>query len=119
MTFQSPAQQQPLTVEAGRQVARLRSVRALVGELAGWHGAEDGEAVLDEAARFSSAYVVAQPITQRRFDALAAEASSWAATAVEALVAHADAAEPPRAAAAVLARELDRTFGDLGRILRL
>lgn len=118
MSHQAPAQPLPQPIEAGRQVARLRSVLLLVEELAGGAGGDDSDAALDESACFSSAYAHAQPIAQRRFDALADETACWAATAVEALLAHQDAARAPRAAAAHLAAELGRSLGDLARIVR-
>ena len=118
MSHQSPLQQLSVPVEAGHQVARLREVLLLVEELAGRERDEDGGAALDESARFSSAYANALPIAQRRFDALADETAAWAATAVEALLARQDAPEPPRAAATVLARELDLALTDLARIVR-
>ncbi len=119
MTYQSPLQQLPVSVEAGRQVARLRQVLDLVEQVAGWEPDGDGRSgALDESARFSSAYVNALPVAQRRFDALADETASWAATAVEALIAHEDSPTPPRAAAARLARELDQALVDLARLIR-
>lgn len=118
MSHQAPAQPLPQPIEAGRQVARLRSVLLLVEELAGGAGGDDSDAALDESARFSSAYAHAQPIAQRRFDALADETACWAAAAVEALIAHQEAPEPPRAAATRLAAELDQALADLARIVR-
>jgi hypothetical protein len=118
MTHQSPAQQKPLPVEAGRQVAQLRSVLMLVEQMAGRTPGTGEDAVLDESARFTSAYGHARPVVQRRFEALAAETAAWAASGVEALLAHEDGPEPPRTAAAALAAELDRALHDLGRLLR-
>jgi hypothetical protein len=119
MTHQSPAQQKPLPVEAGRQVAQLRSVLMLVEQMAGRAARTPGEdALLDESARLSSAFDHALPVVQRRFEALAAETAAWAASGVEALLAHQDAAAPPRTAAAALAVELDGALLDLSRLLR-
>ena len=119
MTHQSPAQQKPLQVEAGRQVAQLRGVLLLVQQMAGRKSNADGEdAMLDEGARLSSAYGHAFPIERRRFEALANQTAAWAAAGVEALLAYQDAPEPPRVAAAALAHELERAIGDLRKILR-
>jgi hypothetical protein len=118
MTHHSPAQQTPLPVEAGQQVARLRSVLLLVEQMAGRALPSWPDAILDESARLSSAYGDALPVVRRRFEALANETAAWAAAGVEALLSHHDAPEPPRAAAAMLAAELDGALFDLGRILR-
>jgi hypothetical protein len=118
MTHQSPAQQMKLPVEAGRQVAQLRSVLLLVEQMAGRPVSTGSDEVLDESARLSSAFDHARPVVQRRFEALVTETAAWAAAGVEALLAHEDSPEPPRAAAAALAVELDRTLADLSRLLR-
>jgi hypothetical protein len=118
MTHQSPAQQKALPVEAGRQVAQLRSVLMLVEQMAGRTGGiGDEDVLLEEGARLSSAFDHALPVVQRRFEALAAETAAWAASGVEALLAHQEAAEPPRTAAAALAAELDKALLDLSRLL--
>jgi hypothetical protein len=114
MTFQSAETFQPVAEDAGRRMAQLRHVLALVGELAG--RTAPGEATsLDEGAQVSAAYAYALPIAQRRFDALAAETAAWAAVGVEALL---EAGHAPHAAAR-LAAELDRAIGQLHAILRL
>ena len=118
MTHQSPAQQMPLPVEAGRQMAQLRSVLLLVEQMAGRMPSGGEDALLEEGARLSSAFDDARPVVQRRFEALVTETAAWAAAGVEALLAHQDSPEPPRAAAAALAVELDRTLDDLSRLLR-
>ena len=115
MTHQPPTPHIPSPGEAGIKVAQLFQVLALVEEIAG-REARDADAALDESARASSAYVDAMPIVQRRFDALAAEAAAWAAAGVEALISA--GTEPPRAAAARLADELDAALAKLAAILR-
>ena len=106
-----------MPIDAGRQVAQLRHVLGLIDELGGrgaQHGADD--AALDESARASSAYGEAQPIVQRRFDALAGETAAWSAVAVEALL----GSEGRSAAAARrLAQELEKSLRELAALLRL
>jgi hypothetical protein len=120
MTHQSPAQQMPLPIDAGQQVARLRSVLLLVEQMAERSApVVSADAVLDQSARFSSAYGHALPVVQRRFEMLAAETAAWAAAGVEALLAHQNASETPRAAADALALELDRALTAMGRVLRV
>ena len=118
MTHQEPQQQTPQPIEAGWHVARLRSVLMLVEQMAGRDAQPlDEDAVLDEGTALNAAYGRAVPVAQRRFQALAVETAGWAAAGVEALLAHQDALNPPRAAAAVLALELDRALVDLRRVL--
>lgn len=119
MTHPSVPAPATVPVEAGRQVAQLRNVLTLVSEIAGQETASGGaEAALDEAARFTAAYETAMPILQRRFDALAAETAAWAAAGVAALLAAGRGAEPPRAAAAALADELQKALARLATLLR-
>jgi hypothetical protein len=116
MTHQPPHYHPTVPVDAGRQVAQLRHVLRLVEELAGRAApAGAGDAALDESARISSAYSDAQPIVQRRFDALAAETAAWSAAAVEALL---GAGPKTPAAARRLAEELAKALQDLGKLLR-
>jgi len=114
MTHQAPPPP-PSPADPGRQVAQLREVLRLVDGLAGHAGAAHDSA-LDEAARVSAAYDRALPIVQRRFDTRAAEAASWAAAGVEALLARGENA-PPRAAAARLAAQIAQALGDLAEML--
>ncbi len=119
MTHQSAPHLAIAGADAGRQLAQLRQVLALVEQIAGRRpptGAVD--AALDEAARVSSAYGDALPVVQRRFDALAAETSAWAAAGVEALAAASERGSA-RHAARRLAEELDRTLSYLTALLRL
>jgi hypothetical protein len=117
MTHQSPLPEMLAGADAGRQVAQLREVLALVRSVGGAAAAGIGpEAALDEAARVSSAYGDALPIVQRRFDALVGETVAWAAAGVEALSL---AGGPSPAAAARLADELGLAIGDLKKLLRL
>lgn len=116
MTQQNHAFCEAAISEAGRHYARLYNVLELVGQIAGRDVAGNDRA-LDESARVSSAYDIAAPIVQRRFDTLAAETSGWAAAGVDALAA-ADPGRKPRAAAARLADELDQAMADLKKLLR-
>lgn len=117
MTHQTPLPQALAGADAGRQIAQLREVLALVRSIGGGCGEDPGsDAALDEAARVSSFYEDSLPIAQRRFDALVGETVAWASAGVEALSL---ARAPAPAAAARLADELDRTIGDLLKLLRL
>ncbi|HEY9553699.1 hypothetical protein [Allosphingosinicella sp.] len=117
MTHQS-APLSPILADAGRQIAQLRQVRHLVGQIAG-RSAVAGDSALDENARVAVAYDDAMPIVRRRFDALAAETAAWAAAGVAALIAAGRDGEPPKAAAAMLADELDRALARLAVLLRV
>lgn len=114
MTHSSAAEQIPPPVEPGRQMAQLRDVLTLVEQIAGRNSKDWSE----EGAGPAAAYEDALPVKQRRFEALAAETATWAAAGLEALLAIQHAPEPPRAAAAALAAELDRALADLDRLLR-
>lgn len=104
--------------DAGRHFAQLRQVLRLVEELAGrGTSALEQDAVLDEGARVSSTYEAATPIVQRRFDTIAAEASTWSAACVQALLAAGDRRSP--AAAARLADEISGALKELRALLRL
>lgn len=116
MTHQAPPSAPVAGPDPGRQVAQLREALRLVERLAGAPASPSHEDALDEAARFSVAYEAALPLVQRRFEALAAETAVWAAAGVEALLA-ANSSEPPRAAAARLARQLDAALSHLAALL--
>jgi len=113
MTHQAPPSPASSGPDPGRQIAQLREALRLVERMAGEERAHDR--ALDEAARISSAYDVALPVVQRRFEALANETALWAAAGVEALLA---SGNPSRAAAACLARQLDTALGDLATLVR-
>ncbi len=115
MTHQAPPSSASAGPDAGRQIAQLREALQLVERIAGEERCD--ERAFDEAAQISSAYDLALPVVQRRFEALASETALWAAAGVEALLASGDGA-PSRAAAARLARELDAALVDLGAMLR-
>jgi hypothetical protein len=118
MTHQSPGHDAVGPADAGQQVARLRHVLSLVGQIAGHREPPlSPDALLDENARIISAYSRASSLVQRRFDALAGETSAWATTGIEALLAAGDEDGPPRVAAARLARELDAALNRIGRLL--
>ncbi len=117
MRHQSPSHYPTIPVDAGPQVAQLRHVLRLVGEIAGRPpGPGAGDAALDESARISSAYDHALPIVQRRFDALADETAIWSAAAVEALLKAGEPRSP--AAARRLADELETALSRLSALLR-
>ena len=125
MTHQSASFHPSTGADAGRQLAQLRHVQALVEQIAGRSAPRSrAEVELDEGARLSDAYDRALPVVQRRFDILATETACWAAAGVEALLASGGAPRaaavqrPPRAAAAALADELDRAQAALGEVLR-
>jgi hypothetical protein len=116
MTHQAPPSPASAGPDPGRQVAQLREALRLVERIAG-EGRAPTDHGLDEAARISSAYDVALPVVQRRFEALAQETALWAAAGVEALLA-AGEADPPRAAAARLAQRLDWALSEMAALLR-
>ena len=118
MTHQSPPSPAAAGADPGRQIAQLREVLGLVERIAGQPPrASSRDALLDEAASISGAYDQALPVIQRRFDALAAETSGWAAAGVEALLAAGDR-EPPKAAATRLAAQLERAIMEMTGMLR-
>ena len=115
MTHQAPPSAAVPAGDPGRQVASLREILALVRGIAGSDGIQDRDAMLDEAARISSAYERASPVTQRRFDAMSAETAAWAAAGVEALLAAGET--PPAGPAHRLAEALDHSLDRLGALL--
>lgn len=117
MTHQAPPPTPLAGPDPGRQVARLNEALRLIEHIAGRPASPRHDEALDEAARISAAYDAALPVAQRRFEALAAETAIWAAAGVEALLA-AGEAEPPRAAAARLAGQLDAALKALAACLR-
>ena len=116
MTHQAPPFPAPPGADPGRQVAQLREALRLVERIAGrpQSGSPDGR--LDEDARISEAYARALPVARRRFEALAAETSVWAAAGVEALLIAGE--DAPRAAAARLAHSLERALSEMAGVLR-
>lgn len=104
--------------DASRRLAQLAHVRALVEEIAGTESIAPEEA-LDRSARIGAAYAAALPIAQKRFDVLAAETATWAATAAKALLDAGEAAAPRRAPAACLAAELAEAQRRMETILGL
>ena len=115
MTHQAPPSPATPGIDPGRQVAQLHEVLRLVERLAG-RPAQAGDEQLEAAARVSDAYDRALPIVQRRFDALAGEASVWAAAGVEALLAAGREAPAP-AAAARLAGQIEAALGELSDLI--
>jgi hypothetical protein len=116
MTHQAPPFAPSTGPDPGHQIAQLREALRLVERIAGRAGAPRHDAGLDEAARISAAYDAALPVVQRRFEALAAETTMWAAAGVEALLAAGEAA-PPRAAAARLADRLGAALSEIASVL--
>jgi hypothetical protein len=118
MTHHSSEHYRPGPADAGQQVAQLRHVLSLVGQIAGRDQPPlPTDALLDENARIISAYCNASSLVQRRFDALAAETACWATCGIEALLALGDADGPPRAAAGRLALELEKALKRLAGLL--
>ncbi|MEA3029762.1 MAG: hypothetical protein QOG13_1087 [Sphingomonadales bacterium] len=115
MTHQSPPAAPPPGADPGRQVAQLREALRLVERIAGQSESASRDARLDEAARISEAYARALPVARRRFEALAAETSVWAAAGVEALLIAGE--DAPRAAAARLAHSLERALSEMAALL--
>jgi hypothetical protein len=117
VTQQEPPFYAPGLADAGAQLAQLRQVLALIGELAGRSAVPPPDDALDEAARISAAYARALPIDQKRFDGLAAETARWAQAGVEALLKLDEAGMPVRAAAERLAEELEKGLAALAQRL--
>jgi hypothetical protein len=115
MTHQAPPSTPPLGADPGRQFAQLREALRLVERIAGQGESASQESRLDEAARISEAYARALPVAQRRFEALAAETSVWAAAGVEALLIAGEDAPP--AAAARLVHSLERALSEMAALL--
>jgi hypothetical protein len=117
MTHQAPPAPALPGGDPGRQVASLREALLLVRSISGAGEAGGGDALLDEAASFSSAYERASPVVQRRFDAMSAEIAAWAAAGVEALLAAGQT--PPAAPAQRLAGAMEDGIERLRRLLRV
>jgi hypothetical protein len=117
MTQQEPPFYVPGLADAGTQLAQLRQVLALVGEMAGRTALSPKDRDLDEAARISAAYARALPIDQKRFDGLASEIARWAGAGVEALLKLDEAGMPVRGAAERLAEELEKGLAALAQRL--
>jgi hypothetical protein len=115
MTHQAPPASALPGGDPGRQVASLREALILVRGICGDGHEPAREALLDEAAWFSSAYERASPIRQRRFDALSGEAAAWAAAGVEALLTA--GSTPPTAPATRLAGALEDSLARLRLLL--
>src|ERR687898_778267 len=83
MTHQAPPSATMTGADPGRQVAQLREVLRLVGQLGGRRSDMPADDRLDEAARISVAYHRALPIVQRPVEALliAGEGASIGAAA--------------------------------------
>ena len=115
MTHQAPPASALPGGDPGRQVASLREALILVRGICGDGHEPAREALLDEAAWFSSAYERASPVRQRRFEALTGETAAWAAAGVEALLISGDC--PPPAPAHRLAAALEDSLAQLKRLL--
>ena len=117
MTHQAPPAPALPGGDPGRQVASLREALSLVRSVSGAADEDGHDALLDEAASFSSAYDRASPIVQRRFDAISGEMAAWAAAGVEALL-HAGE-NPPAAPARRLAGAMEEGLERLRILLRV
>jgi len=115
MTHHAPPATALPAGDPGRQVASLREALILVRGICGEDQVPGREALLDEAAWFSSAYERASPVLQRRFDAVAAEIAAGAAAGVEALLAA--GSTPPPAPAQRLAVALEDSLARLKILL--
>ena len=115
MTHQAPPAPAQPQADPGRQVASLREALILVRGVCGDEESPAPEALLDEAAWFSSAYERASPVVQRRYDALSGETAAWAAAGVEALLTAGTA--PPTAPALRLAGALEDSLARLRLLL--
>jgi hypothetical protein len=115
MTHQAPPSAPPPGADPGRQIAQLREALRLIERIAGHPESASHESRLDEAARISEAYAHALPVARRRFEALVAETSIWAAAGVEALLIAGE--DAPRAAAARLAHSLERALSEMAALL--
>src|SRR5688572_22176967 len=118
MTQQNHAFDGQALGDAGRHYAQWHEVLQLVESIAG-SSRPHSDAALDDSACVSSAYELAAPIVQRRFDTLAAEMSAWASAGVDALAPVDDHRRQPRAAASRLAGELGDAMADLKKLLRV
>lgn len=107
----------PGLADAGAEVAQLRQILSLVGEMAGVAPAQD-DSDFDQAARIGAGYERALPIDQRRFDQHAADTARAAAAGVEALLQLEEQGRPCRVAARVLAETLSRALAELEQIVR-
>jgi hypothetical protein len=115
VTHQAPPASAQPQGDPGRQVASLREALILVRGVCGEAEPPAREALLDEAAWFSSAYERASPVVQRRFDAMSCETAAWAAAGVEALLTA--GAPPPAAPALRLAGALEHSLQRLRAVL--
>lgn len=107
----------PAESEPGRLLAQLANVRALIGQMAG-ETPPTTEESLDRAARIDTAYWTAEPVVQKRFDAIAGETAVWAAAAAQALMRSGTVA-PRKAPAALLASEIAGAQRRMERVLGL
>jgi len=112
----------PAEESAPQAIARLRSVLALVEEMAG--GAPRGRVVIDDSAldeisALTLSNAIASSVTRRRFDALARETAAFAAAGLAALMHHRERGGSDCApAAARLAAEMRRSISAMAAMLR-
>lgn len=109
---------QPLVPEnrpsPAEQLTELRAILALVNELAGASipvAPEPYDHAVDK--RYDSA----APLVQRRFDAVAGETAAYAAAGLTALIAGRKQGAGASAAAAYLAREMEKSIHAMEKIL--
>ena len=107
--------------EAGRALAHLRAVLALVEGMAGINRAPPptmDESALEASAALALAYANAPSIARRRFDALTVEAASFAAAGLAALLRHRERTGRDCApAAARLAQEMRNSIAAIEGLL--
>ncbi|MCJ8156709.1 hypothetical protein [Sphingomonas sp. LaA6.9] len=97
-----------------QQLTELRAIQALVNELAG-ACLPTPFATADVA--FDTRYDSAPPLVQRRFDAVAGETAAYAAAGLTALIAGRKQGAGATAAAAHLAREMEKSIRAMEKIL--
>lgn len=97
-----------------QQLTELRAIQALVDELAGIRPAAPP---LAPDPALDGRYDSAPPLVQRRFDAVAGETAAFAAAGLSALIAGRKQGPGTSAAAAHLAREMERSIRAMEKIL--
>jgi len=97
-----------------QQIVELRAIQGLVRELAGLPPPQGAE---DSGETANRLYDSAPPLVQSRFDALASEAAAIAAAGLSALIEGRQLGTGASAAAAHLAREMERSIQAMENIL--
>lgn len=97
-----------------QQLTELRAIQTLVNELAGIATLSENN---DPNPELDTRYDSAPPLAQRRFDAVAGETAAFAAAGLTALIAGRRQGAGANAAAAHLAREMERSIRAMEKIL--